>query len=736
MKIIKRYAILSQKKMKKIFLTLLLLIVNCSLNAQTQELTLENIFLKPKFFSAGIGTFLHLSDGEHYAKRDSTGSLIIYDYKTGTVERKIFDIDKFCSITGLTKSSIDNFITGKINKRLLITTESEMVYRRSFIANYYIYDITTASVIDLSQNKKFQYAEFSPDENKVLYVYENNIYVYDIVNNKHQQITNDGKRNFIINGLPDWVYEEEFGVSKAFEWSPDNKKIAFLKFDESRVKEYEFPIYGQTYPELFKYKYPKAGEDNSKVSLWIYDFTTSKVTNIDFKDSMEYYIPRIKWTSDNNLLSVVRVNRLQNQLLVHIINTTNFNITTIINYYSSYYIDELYDLYFLKDNSFIRLSEESGFTHIYHYNINGSLIRQITDGNWEVKELKGVDEENNTLYFISNEPSPLDKALYSIKLDGTDKHLLSPANGTSRAQFSKNYQYYILNYSDANTPPLITLNSVREGVITILQDNKKLKSYIEQYNFIQKKFISFINSVGVKINGWIMMPELEPGKKYPVLFEIYSGPGSQMVLNSWGGTDYIWYQYLCKKGYIIVCFDGRGTGGRGTEFKKANYKRLGSTEIDDQIEAVKYLYTLPYIDTNRIGIWGWSYGGYATLMCMLKGSEYFKTGIAVAPVTDWRFYDNIYTERFMQRPVDNPEGYEQGSVLNYVDQLKGNLLLIHGSADDNVHFQNTMELTSKLVDANKQFEMQIYPNKNHGIYGGVTTYHLFKRITEFLFKNL
>lgn len=722
--------------MKKLFLIVLFLIITNSLHAQTTELTLENIFLKPKFIPAGIGTLLHLSDGEHYAKKDSVGSLIKYDYKTNTAGKKLFDIDKFCSATGLNHSSINNFIAGKENKRLLIATESEMVYRRSYIANYYIYDIATASVIDLSQNKKFQYAEFSPDEEKVLYIYENNIYIYDILNNKHQQVTNDGKKNFIINGLPDWVYEEEFAMVKAFEWSPDNKKIAFLKFDESKVKEYEFPVYGQTYPELFRYKYPKAGENNSKISLWIYDFTIKKLYSIDFKDTAEYYIPRIKWTRDSNLLSVVRVNRLQNQLVIHIVNVTSMNISTIIDFSSPYYIDELYDLYFLKDNSFIRLSEESGFTHIYHYNINGNLIRQITNGNWEVKEFKGVDENSNTLYFISNEPSPMDKALYSIKLDGTDKRLLSPEKGTSRVQFSKNFQYYILSYSDANTPPTITLNSVRDGLITVLQDNKKLKSYIEQYNFIQKKFISFINSTGVQINGWIMTPQLEAGKRYPVLFEIYSGPGSQIVLNSWGGNDYVWYQYLCQKGYIIVCFDGRGTGGKGTEFKKANYKRLGSTEIDDQIDAVKYLYTLSYVDTNRIGIWGWSYGGYATLMCMLKGPEYFKTGIAVAPVTDWRFYDNIYTERFMQKPSDNPEGYEQGSVLNYVDQLRGNLLLIHGSADDNVHLQNTMELASKLVNANKQFEMQIYPNKNHGISGKVTTYHLFKRITEFIFKNL
>lgn len=722
--------------MKKTFLFVLFSVITYSLYAQAPQLTLEDIFLKPKFISSGIGTLLHLSDGEHYAKRDSSGSLIKYDYKTGTAGEKLFDIDKFCSSTGIPPSSIDNFLIGKVNKRLLIATESEMVYRRSYIANYYIYDIATASIVNLSQNKKFQYVEFSPDENKILYIFENNIYVYDIVNNKHQQITKDGKKNFIINGLPDWVYEEEFAMLKAFEWSPDNQKIAFLKFDESRVKEYEFPVYGQTYPELFRYKYPKAGEDNSKVSLWIYDFITGKLASVNFKDTAEYYIPRIKWTRDNNLLSVVRVNRLQNQLLVHTINTTNLDIVTIINYSSLYYIDELYDLYFLKDNSFIRLSEESGFTHIYHYNINGNLIRQITSGNWEVKEFKGVDENNNTLYFISNEPSPMDKALYSIKLNGTEKRLLSPEKGTSRVQFSKNFQYYILSYSDANTPPTVTLNSVREGLITVLQDNKKLKFNIEQYNFIQKKFISFTNSTGVQINGWIMMPPLDSGRRYPVLFEVYSGPGSQLVLNSWGGSDYIWYQYLCKKGYIIVCFDGRGTGGRGTEFKKTNYKRLGSTEIDDQIEAVKYLYTLPYIDTTRIGIWGWSYGGYATLMCLLKGFEYFKTGVAVAPVTDWQFYDNIYTERFMQRPLDNPEGYQQGSVLNYVDQLKGNLLIIHGSADDNVHLQNTMELASKLVDANKQFEMQIYPNKNHGIYGGVTTYHLFKRITEFLLKNL
>ncbi|TRZ64288.1 S9 family peptidase [bacterium] len=612
-----------------------------------------------------------------------------------------------------------------------------MIYRRSSISEYYVWDLKNKKLIPVSENGKQQLATFSPDGNKIAFVRNNNIYIKDLSTLTEVQISKDGLKNSIINGAPDWVYEEEFGFSKAFEWSPDGSKIAYMKFDESKVKEFDLMYFGNLYPDLYKYKYPKPGEENSIVTVWIYDLNKKSNVKVNVGNIANQYIPRIKWTKLPNTLSFVRLNRLQNEFEMLEADAVKGVSTIVISEKNKYYFESVYDIYFLKDNSFIYKSEKSGFMHLYLHDASGKLIKQLTDGEWEVGDLTGVDEEKGIVYYSSNEPATRQRAIYSVKLDGTDKKRLTPEDGSVRITFSKNFKYYVKSYSNANTPSYITTNSIDGNVIKVLRDNKKLRDLMEEKQFIKKEFFTFKSTDGYQINGWIMKPaNLEPGKKYPLLFSVYGGPGSQTVIDAWGGGDYIWYQMFCQKGYVIAEIDGRGTGGRGEEFQKCNYMKLGTTEIESQIEAAKYLGTLDYIDKDRIGIWGWSYGGYATIMTMLKGADYYKMGVAVAPVTDWKYYDDIYTERFMRRPEDNPDGYKEGSAITHADKLKGKLLIIHGAADDNVHMQNSMDFITALIAANKQYEMQIYPNKNHGIFGGNTRYHLFKRITEYILADL
>lgn len=725
--------------MKKFLFFFIILIISASfVHSQTSEITLEDIYSKGKYRAESLGEITHLNDGEHYAMLDSNENIVVLDYLTGNVTGTLLNIDDLQAKLNDTTVSIDDYELSSDENLMLLATETEKLFRHSSVSNYYIYNIRNKTVAPLSKNGKQRLATFSPDNKKVAFVRDNNIFIKDLTDKKEIQITKDGKRNKIINGAPDWVYEEEFALSKAFDWSPDGSKIAYMKFDESKVKEFDLTFYGDLYPELFRYKYPKAGEDNSVVSVWIYDLNSAQTNKVDVGDNPDQYIPRIKWTKKPHLLSIIRLNRLQNMVEVILASTNTGQSHKIITDKEDYYINEYYDLPFFNEDKFLRLNRsDEGFMHFYVYNYMGNISRQVTKGKFEIIRLDGVDEKNKLVYYESNEPSTTGRALYSVSLDGTGKKLISPASGYTVANFSKNYKYYISYHSDANTPSVISINSNDGTVLRVLKDNKKLNEFISDKGFVKKEFFKFTTSKGFELNGWMMKPDnISAGVKCPVLMNVYGGPGSQIVLDAWGGQDFAWYQMLCKKGYVIACVDGRSTGGRGEEFQKCNYLHLGTVEVEDQIEAAQYLGTLDFVDKDRIGIWGWSYGGFMTTMCLTVGADYFKTGVAVAPVTDWRYYDNIYTERYMRTPKENPAGYEDGSPIKYAKELKGNLLIVHGSADDNVHFQNSMDFVNALIKANKQFEMQIYPNRNHNISGGNTRYHLYKRMTEYLLKNL
>ena len=586
------------------------------------------------------------------------------------------------------------------------------------------------------------FATFSPDGSKVAFVRLNNLYMVDLATMTEKQITTDGKWNHIINGACDWVYEEEFSFARAFQWSPDSKKIAFYTFDETKVPEYNMQTWGKLYPTDYKYKYPKAGEANSIVMISIFHLTDNKTTKVDIGKETDQYIPRIRWTNDANILSLNRLNRLQNKMEILHANANTGKTDVILTEESKTYVDvENFadDVYYLTDNkSFVMSSEKDGFKHLYEYDMTGKLIRQITTGNWEVADFYGIDEKSKTLYFTSMEMSNIERQLFSISLDGKLKKQLSNEKGMNSANFSKDFKYYILQNSTASTPLKVSLHKAPTGqLVKVLEDNAVLSKKLEEYNIAPKEFMTIKTSENIELNAWMIKPtDFDPKKKYPVFMFLYGGPGSQQVLNQFDGSNFMWFQHLAQKGYIVACVDNRGTGGKGADFKKSTYLNLGKLEVKDQIEAAKYWGSLPYVDKTRIGIFGWSYGGYMSSNCLFQGGDYFKTAIAVAPVTNWRFYDTIYTERFLRTPQENATGYDENSPVTYASKLKGNFLLIHGTGDDNVHFQNSISLEDALIKANKQFSSFYYPNKNHGIYGGNTRLHLYTMMTNFLEKNL
>jgi len=736
--------------MKKLLLTLFIsvLLINIQTPANAQEakkdVTLEGVMKAYSFYPKSVYGLRSMNDGIHYTTLEGRGTKINkYSYKTGDFIETILNTLKL-DTTKIKRASEYQFSDDET--KILLYTNRERIYRRSFTADYYVYDRKTNKLTGLSDNGKQQLATFSPDGKKIAFVRKNNIFIKNLIDNTETQITFDGKFNFIINGAPDWVYEEEFEFNKAFAWSPDSKKLAFMRFDESKVKMFNMTKFqgshptikkNALYPENYAFKYPKAGESNSIVSVHVYNSDTKKITTMDVGKETDQYIPRIKWTNSSDNLCIFRLNRLQNKLELLFANPNTGVSNVIYTDENKYYIDEVnFDyLTFLKDNKhFVILNEKDGWNHIYLYDMQGNMIRKLTKGNWDVSNFIGFDEKKKTFYFIASAESPLQREVYSVKINGKKIKKLSTMAGTNSAVFSKNYKYYINYFSNINTPTYVTIHNSNGKLIRVLEDNKNLKERLKNYKCAKKEFFKFKTSEGVELNGWILKPaDFDPAKKYPVLMTQYSGPNSQEVKDSW---DFGYNQVLASKGYIVACVDGRGTGARGEEFRKMTYLQLGKYETIDQIEAAKYLRSLPYIDSTRIGIWGWSYGGFMTCLCMEKGNGIFKAGIAVAPVTNWRYYDNIYTERFMRTPQENPDGYDDNSPLFFADKLQGKLLICHGTADDNVHLQNTLEFSEKLVQANKQFEMQIYTNRNHSIYGGNTRFHLFTRMLNFITNNL
>ncbi|KAA6336503.1 Dipeptidyl aminopeptidase 4 [termite gut metagenome] len=681
---------------------------------------------------------------------NAAGTQIIkYSFKTGEQVEIVFDIEKAreCPF-----KKFDGYTFSPDGAKILIRTETNRIYRHSYSATHYIYTLKRNLVEKLSNGDPQQVPVFSPDGEMVAFVRENNIFLVKMLyNNSESQVTEDGKPNEILNGIPDWVYEEEFGFSCALEFSPDGKMLAYIRFDESEVPSHSIQLYGgqspnlsafNSYPGLYTYKYPKAGEASSKVSVHTFDIRTSVIRKMDLPLEAGGYIPRIRFTQDAEKLAIMTLNRYQNRFDLFYANPRSTVCKLILRDESPYYIDEsVFDNIKFYPENFSLLSEKDGYAHLYWYAIGGNLVKQLTSGNFEVKKFLGWDAESGTFYYESNEENPLQRAVYKIDKKGK-KTKLSQYQGTNTALFNPAMKYYMNTYSALQTPTIITINDNSGKVLKTLIDNNQLKQTLAEYELPAKEFFTFTTSQGTKLNGWIMKPaNFNASVKYPVLMYQYSGPGSQKVVDSWsiageGGGGIGWEAYMTGRGYIVACVDGRGTGGRGAEFTKCIYLNWGVKEAQDQVETAKYLGRQTYVDKNRIGIWGWSFGGYMTIMSMSEGTPVFKAGAAVAPVTNWEYYDNIYVERIMRTPKENAEGYKAASAFTHAKNLNGKLLLVHGTADDNVHLQNTIEYSEQLVQANKQFEMQLYTNRDHGIRGGNTRLHLFTRLTEFFIENL
>lgn len=722
--------------MKNLLLSLLIGLFVFSLVAQETKktFTLENVIQRNAFRAQGVYGLKSMADGRHYCT-SKQGNILVYDYKTGKLADTLVKGAELIPEGAEDPINIRSYTFSQDEKKILIPTETESIYRWSSKSNYYIWDLETKTLTALSDNGKQRLADFSPDGKMVAFVRENNIFIKTLASGMETQVTTDGKDRFIINGTTDWVYEEEFGFTKGFFWSPEGNMIAFYRFDESGVVEYEMQLWGELYPSMHKYKYPKAGEDNSLVSIHIFDLESGEITPVDVGSETDQYIPRIKWTARPASLSVLRMNRLQNKLEILLTNAQTGQSRVIYTEENKYYIDITDHLTFIDEKHFIFSSEMDGYYHLYYYDINGNLIKQLTSGEWDVTAVEGYDAKRKRVIFEAAKSSPLNRDLMSVTLDGK-MSILSSKQGTNSASFSSNFDYYINSFSDANTPPYITVNTHSGKLVRVLEENTELIEKLQEYGYQNREFFSIPLEDGIELNAWRILPaDFDPGKKYPVLMYVYGGPASQTVRNSFGGGE-LWYQMLAQHGIVCISVDNRGTGARGEEFRKMTYLQLGKYETIDQVASARYLASLPWVDDEHIGIFGWSYGGFMATLCMTKGADIFDVGIAVAPVTNWKYYDNIYTERFMRTPQENPEGYEDNSPINFTDQMEGKYMLVHGTADDNVHVQNAIDLITALVESDKQFEMQLYPNKNHGIYGGNTRFHLYKRMTTFLLENL
>jgi dipeptidyl-peptidase-4 len=728
------------RTLNKFCFTFYLLFNISTVNAQIKQITLEDIFKNRTFTTKTIQSLPSMRDGKSYVSVKSDGNGVRYlaknSYSTGE-EIKVLFKESDLVYNGDTLEISPDFSDDE--SKVLLSADEEPLYRYSVKANYYVFDIASKKITPVSRKGKQLFATFSPDGSRVAFVRENNIYLKDLKTGAETQVTSDGKNNSIINGRLDWVYEEEFEFERAFFWSPDSKKIAYYRFDESQVPEYSMTVFDKLYPTEYKYKYPKAGERNSTVSIHVFDIDKSQSRSVNIGKETNQYIPRIKWTASADALCVLRMNRLQNKLEYLLANVSTGDSKVILTEEDKAYIEiEKEKLTFLANGKqFINVSERDGFNHIYLYDLNGKILKQLTKGNWEVTEVYGVDEKNGVLYYQSTEESPLQRDVFSIDLNGSNKLKISTKTGTNDATFSQNFEFYILSHSTKNAPPQITLNT-KGKVIKVLEENTKTRQAIKDYGFSNAELFNFKTSEGVQLNGYMLKPaNFDSKKKYPVLMYVYGGPGHQEVADAWGlGARPLWSQLLAQKGYIVVCVDNRGTGYRGADFRKTTYLQLGKHETIDQIETAKWLAQQNYVDPARIGIWGWSYGGYLSSLCITKGADIFKLAIAVAPVTTWRFYDTIYTERYLRTPQENPEGYDQNSPINFANLLKGKFLLVHGTGDDNVHFQNSVMFSEALIQANKPFEQAYYPNKAHGISGGNSSIHLYGKMTAFVLENL
>ena len=685
-----------------------------------------------------------MADGETYAQISKDGKQVVkYSFKTGKQVGVIFDAN---AVRGANIGSIDGYVMSPDGRRMLIQTHTKRIYRRSFTAEYYIYTLGNSSVVPLSDGGPQQTPIFSPDGNQIAFVRDNNIFLVKLLyDNAESQVTKDGKRNEVINGIPDWVNEEEFATNSSMVFTADSKQICWIRYDESAVKEYSMQMFKGSnpsmdeyadYPGFYSYKYPVAGGENSKVAVYSYDIKSRQTRKMQLPLDADGYIPRIKMTSDPTKVAIFTLNRHQDNLSIYMANPLSTVCQLVIqDKVDKYFKEEAMANIKITDRHILMPSDRDGYMHLYLYTLGGQLKRRVTRGNYEVTDVYGYDEATGDVYYAANELGPQDKQVYVAHQNGKTERLTA-REGYNSATFSAGYKYFINTWSDINTPVVYTLNNNSGKVLSTLVDNKGLSEKLAAYDLGTRELFSFTTSEGVKLNGWMVKPAgFDASRRYPVIMYQYGGPGNQQVLNSWNigmcGQGALLEQYMAQQGYIVVCVDGRGTGGRGAEFEKCTYLRLGELEAKDQVETALWLGSQPYVDKNRIGIWGWSYGGWNTLMSMSEGRPVFRAGVAVAPPTSWRYYDTVYSERYMRTPKENPSGYDEVNPMARVDKLSGALLICHGLADDNVHFQNTAEYTEALVQADKDFKENIYTNRNHSIYGGNTRNHLFRQIVNF-----
>ena len=717
-----------------------------AVTAFAQQITLDDI-TNYKYYPKSVRTARPMADGETYAcVSDDRQRIERCSFKTGELVETLFDVS---TARGAVVRGVEGYILSPDEKNILIETNRTPIYRRSATSTYYIYNVKNKTLAPLSNGGPQECPKFSPDGNQIAFVRDNNIFLVKLLfNNSESQVTKDGERNKVINGKPDWVYEEEFSFNCAFDFSADSEMLAWIRFDESEVRTFTFPWYRGTnpsmddyklYPGMYEYKYPKAGEVNAKVSVLTYDIKSRVTRTMQVPLDSDGYIPRIQFTGEKDKLMVLTLNRHQDRLDFYAVNARSTTAQLVLRETDNRYVDEAaYANIDFSGQQFVLLSERDGHQHMYLYTIGGQLVRQLTQGDFEVNAYYGTDASDKFFYYASNEGSPLEQYIYRVDASGK-KTKLSTEKGHHAAVFSKGCQYYLDTYSNLTTPPIYSLCNASGKTLKVVEDNGELKSQLAGLSLGKTELFTFTTGDGIQLNGWMVKPhDFDATKQYPVLMYQYSGPGSQEVHNAYSNGFYgglIWEQHLAGKGYIVVCVDGRGTGGRGSDFKRCTYMKMGDLESRDQVETALWLAKQPYVDAQRIAIWGWSFGGFNTLMSMCEGRGVFNCGVAVAPVTDWRFYDTIYTERFMRTPQENPDGYDC-SPLHRCERIHGDLLLVHGTADDNVHFQNSAELAEALVQQDYQFDQQVYTNRNHSIFGGQTRHHLISRIESYLDRHL
>lgn len=716
------------------------------LRAQTTGITLEDIWASPKFASRGAEAIRWMKDDATYSRLERKAGgieLNVYNVRTGAKTETILKESDLIPVNEKEAVQIQDYAFSADEKHILISTEMEALYRHSYAQKAYVYNRESRKLFVLNEGKKVYSPTFSPNGNQIAFVYENNLYITTPGTSDLRQITKDGKKNSVINGMCDWVYEEEFSFTRAFEWSPDGQHLAWIRFDEAHVPEFGMDMYQQQlYPSRETFKYPKAGEKNAEVSVHIYDLQKKKSVKVQTGAEQDIYLPRIRWTEVPGKLMILRMNRLQNTLDFLLADGKTGDAQLLMQEKSDTYVDiheSAHDnLYFLKNGKqFIWLSEKDGYNHIYLYSVADGSETRVSSGNWDVTDFYGVDEARGLIYFAAADRNPMERHLFNISIDGGKLTPMSTDRGTHSAAFSTAYNYYVHQHSAHDSPQLVVLRDREGKEVKLLEDNTALRQKLSGMQLHTRKFITVPGADGQALNAWILEPmNMDAARKYPVLMYVYGGPGSQTVKDAWEGPNALWYQMLVDKGYIVMSVDNRGTGGRGAAFKKCTYKQLGKLEAEDQIAAGKWVAQQSWADPERIGIWGWSFGGYATALCLTKGDGVFKAGISVAPVTNWKFYDTIYTERFLQTPQLNPSGYEDNSPVNYAKNMKGRYLLIHGSADDNVHVQNSMEFVNALVRSGKAFDMFIYPDRNHSIYGPGVRLHLYRKMTRFIEEQL